>query len=307
MSETSTSAWYALAKTPGIGPARLRRVAEELTQRRLGVEELVGAPLRVLLEMGLGEKLAPLAAESLAEPPPVPSLPDGLNLLTPDDELYPRRRLEESAPPLPAVLYVSGSTSLFNTPSIAVVGSRHPHPEARDAADAVARRAATSGKVIVSGLAQGIDEVGHTAALDCGGNTIAVLAEGIPQSLRARQLVEQFPSEVLVVSQFEPDEVWTPARAMQRNSTVAALADAVVIAASDISGGSWEMGRLCLKHGKRLFVLDFGPDVAPGNRRLIASGGIPLSPSDAAEALDAALGDEGVDSAKAPVQQTLFD
>jgi predicted Rossmann fold nucleotide-binding protein DprA/Smf involved in DNA uptake len=63
---------------------------------------------------------------------------------------------------------------------------------------------------------------------------------------------------------------------MQRNSTIAALSDRVVVMAAGKSGGSWEMAQLCLKRKKPLFVLDVEPDVSEGNQMLIRAGAIPF-------------------------------
>jgi len=91
--------------------------------------------------------------------------------------------------------------------------------------------------------------------------------------------------DVCIVSEFPPDAPWSGPRAMQRNSTIAALSDTVVVIAAGESGGSWEMGQLCLKKGKRLFVLETSDDAAPGNRKLIRAGAEPVTHDDLAAAL----------------------
>ena len=74
------------------------------------------------------------------------------------------------------------------------------------------------------------------------------------------------------MSQFQPRIPWSGPGAMQRNATIAALSDHVVIIAAGESGGSWEMGQLCLKKKKPLFVLDIRGDEGPGNQKLIRAG-----------------------------------
>jgi predicted Rossmann fold nucleotide-binding protein DprA/Smf involved in DNA uptake len=76
---------------------------------------------------------------------------------------------------------------------------------------------------------------------------------------------------ICVVSEFDPEVAWDGRNAMQRNATVAALSDRVVIVASGLQGGTWEMAQLCAKRKKPLFIVDFDPSVAPGNRTLIKS------------------------------------
>ena len=135
--------------------------------------------------------------------------------------------------------------------------------------------------VIVSGLAIGVDSAAHQGAIDHGGATVGVLASGI---LNIGEIWKPSDFEnVCFVSEFYPKTNWTGQQAMQRNGTIASLSDRVFIAASGESGGSWEMGQLCLKRNKPLFVLDLTEDEAPGNRRLIKAGGVSVSPNDLEE------------------------
>ena len=123
-----------------------------------------------------------------------------------------------------------------------------------------------------------MDQAAHAAALDAGGTTTAVLAEGLA-SFEDRFSDGGVDSDSwLLASSLPPDVAWSKFHAMDRNRTIAALADAVVVVAAGTSGGSWEQGVTCLKAGKRLLVPDFDPDIAPCNRRLIAKGAAPFDP-----------------------------
>ena len=115
-------------------------------------------------------------------------------------------------------------------------------------------------------MARGVDSAAHTAAVEIGGRTVAVLAEG----LSPRAMV---PDGALLVSEFDPLTPWSAHRAMRRNATIAALSDVVIVVASDARGGTWEMGTLCLKSRKPLLVYDWPENV--GNRRLIELGAPP--------------------------------
>jgi len=81
--------------------------------------------------------------------------------------------------PLPKDLYVLGD--LPSEPTLAIVGTRRPSQYGRDITYRLASELAEAGLVIVSGLAYGLDAVAHRAALDVGGKTIAVLANGLDQ------------------------------------------------------------------------------------------------------------------------------
>ena len=93
---------------------------------------------------------------------------------------------------------------------------------------------ASEGVVVVSGLAQGIDSAAHRGALDAGGRTVAVLGEGITLFLatvrgRRRQLVPRIRANGALVSQYAPSFCARPWMFVRRNTTIAALAFAVVV------------------------------------------------------------------------------
>src|SRR5216684_2416865 len=59
--------------------------------------------------------------------------------------------------------------------SVAVVGTREPSPQAVENAERLVRLLVKDDFTVVSGLAQGIDAAAHTAAIEAGGKTIAVI------------------------------------------------------------------------------------------------------------------------------------
>jgi len=76
-------------------------------------------------------------------------------------------------------IYYRGNLSLLDKPSIAIVGSRKASAYGKSCARALAKCAVEYGAVVVSGLALGIDSEAHSACLENGGETIAVLANGV--------------------------------------------------------------------------------------------------------------------------------
>src|SRR5262249_40418887 len=87
-------------------------------------------------------------------------------------------------------------------------------------------RALVSHKVVVvSGLAEGIDTVAHTTAMESGGRTIAVLGTPLDQAYPAanRSLQDRIASEQLLLSQFRQGSRITPKNFPIRNRTMALL------------------------------------------------------------------------------------
>jgi predicted Rossmann fold nucleotide-binding protein DprA/Smf involved in DNA uptake len=66
---------------------------------------------------------------------------------------------------------------------VAIIGTRHPTEAERNASYELGMRCARQGKVVVSGLAIGIDGKAHQGAIDAGGKTIAIVSTPIFQDI----------------------------------------------------------------------------------------------------------------------------
>jgi len=175
------------------------------------------------------------------------------------------------APDAPERLFVSGSLPAPDAPRVAIVGARAASANGMDAARTLAAELAGQGAVIVSGGAIGIDAAAHRGALDAGGRTVAVLANGIdaPYPARNRPLFEAIRSQGgALVSPFLPG---TPPRRWQfvrRNRIIAAWADAVVVVEAESASGALYTARAALEFGR---ALGARPGT-PGCEALIAQG-----------------------------------
>src|SRR3954466_10521972 len=87
-----------------------------------------------------------------------------------------------------------GDISLVERPRIAIVGARKASAEARRSSSQLARDCARAGVVVVSGLAEGIDYAAHTAAIEHGGKTIAVVARRSTRGTRRSTRRSSTPS-----------------------------------------------------------------------------------------------------------------
>jgi DNA processing protein len=191
---------------------------------------------------------------------------------------YPDR-LREHARFAPEVLYAYGRADLFGQRSVAIAGSRHASPVSLAIAARCAEALARSGINVISGYANGVDMAAHVAALSAGSTTTIVLAEGILNFRLKPAIRDVFDTDkVLILSEFEPRARWQSYQAMQRNSTICALADALIVVEAGGKGGTLAAGRTARKMGVPLFVVqhdELSPDAA-GNALLIRDGGIPL-------------------------------
>jgi DNA processing protein len=176
---------------------------------------------------------------------------------TPDELLGPLNSVERKfAPPR---FFLRGHTSVLESgPRVSVVGSRNASEEAQGRARALTTALVKHGVVVVSGLADGIDTVAHTTAIELGGRTIGVLGTSLedayPQTNQALQ--ERIGREHLLVSQFEPGKPVHPSNFPIRNRTMALLSDATVIVEAGQRSGTEHQGWEALRLGRLLLIAE---------------------------------------------------
>lgn len=175
---------------------------------------------------------------------------------------YPER-LRDATHPL-ELFYFQGNWALASTPAVAVVGTRKPSDEAVQRARHLARKLVEDGYTVVSGLAEGIDTAAHEAALEAGGQTIAVigtpLGQVYPKSNAALQeriardylLISQVPVERYEAQKPRTNRFFFP----ERNKTMAALTEATVIVEAGETSGTLVQAREALRQKRKLFIMN---------------------------------------------------
>jgi len=198
----------------------------------------------------------------------------GVQAATWHDGEYPPRLKEISDPP--PVLYYKGEVLPSDERSMAVVGTRSPTTYGREAAAYLSGDLARQGVTIVSGLALGIDGIAHRTALDRGGRTIAVVANGLdmvyPKEHTA--LSHRIPEQGAVVSEsplgVRPDPRGFP----RRNRLISGISlGTLVVEAGEASGARWTVYH-ALEQDREVFCVP-GSVFSPASRltnRLIQEG-----------------------------------
>lgn len=197
------------------------------------------------------------------------------HVLTKQDPLYPPRLLELCDAPF--VLYCLGDPLIANQRAVAIVGSRAASSYGRTVAATFARDAAIYGATVVSGLARGVDAAAHSAAVESGGKTVAVIGSGLSalypayHSLLADEIVK---SGGAVLSEFAPTMIARPHHFPMRNRIVAALADATVVTEAAHRSGALITARLADEYGRRVFAVpgDIDRPTSAGTNALIKDG-----------------------------------
>lgn len=215
----------------------------------------------------------------------------GIVAITVDDHRFPPALTVNGRPIVP-VLFCLGDLNLLATAAAGMCGSRKATALGLKAARACGEEVSARGLTVISGYAKGVDTETHLAALDHGGTTVIVLAEGINHFRVKRDFTNSYDRQrVLVVSQFHPTQTWASYAAMARNHVIFGLGRALVVIEAGDKGGTLAAGRDALKRGRPVFVLNFDDDTPAGNRLLIDAGAQPVSSRhELGRALDA-LGD----------------
>lgn len=201
-----------------------------------------------------------------------------INVLTWEDEAYPRRLKEIDQPP--PVLYLSGEIKMEDEWAVAIVGTRRMTPYGRQVAEEIASVLAGNGITIVSGLAKGIDAVAHQAALNTGGRTLAVLGSGVDRvyPYEHRRLAEKISAQGALVSDYPPGTAPEASNFPPRNRIIAGLSLATVVVEAGLDSGALITATFAVEQGREVFAVpgNITASQSQGTNRLIRDGAHPL-------------------------------
>lgn len=203
-----------------------------------------------------------------------------INRVTP--QKHPYLQIIGTITKVPEKLHFIGTLPQERRATVAIVGTRKPTSYGKEVTHMLAYELARRGVVIISGLALGVDGIAHRAALEAGGTTLAVLANGLPDIYPAthKSLAEDIMKNGgAIISEYEPE---TSARAYQfleRNRLVSGLSDAVIVTEAAIRSGTLSTVSHALEQGKEVFVVP-GNITSPqsaGCNALLKQGAHPLT------------------------------
>ena len=100
-----------------------------------------------------------------------------MEIITFKDERYPESL--KQIYDYPKTLYVEGNTQILNQEAYAIIGCRNCSRYGQKTAMQLAYDLSLQNKIIISGLARGIDTAAHLGCLQAKGKTIAVLRKWV--------------------------------------------------------------------------------------------------------------------------------
>ncbi len=283
--------WVGFNLVKGIGAVRLRNLIQHFGD----VETAWHASPQEMRAAGLGPKLietmqqvrAGVSLELVWER--VHSL--GIQVLTWEDEAYPRRLKEIDQPP--PVLYLRDDLQPEDEWAVAIVGTRGITAYGRQVTAEIASVLARRGVTVISGLARGVDAEAHKAALNAGGRTLAVLGSGVDQIYppEHRQLADQIIASGALMSDYAPGTPPDGVNFPPRNRIISGLSMAVIVIEAGERSGALITAEFAADQGREVFAVpgNINAPKSVGCNRLIHQGARPLlTPEDVLESLDLA-------------------
>lgn len=182
----------------------------------------------------------------------------------------------------PKSLYFIGKLPERRIPSVAIVGTRRPSRYGQEVTHTLSYELAKRGIVIISGLALGVDAIAHKAALEAGGTTLAVLANGLPKICPAtnrdiaHKIIEQGGA---IISERGDNEDPRNYDFLIRNRIVSGLSDAIIITEAAARSGTLNTASHALEQGRDVFVApgNITSPLSAGCNTLIKQGATPIT------------------------------
>ncbi len=250
----SSLSWLALGLTPGLASRLSARVLRRFDSPdgvfRATLSDLESCHLPAPVAQSIVKKEAFKRAEK--ELTGVQKIA-GCSLLNWTEPEYPQPLLQIYDPPV--MLYVRGDPQVLNLPSLSIVGTRRPTLYGTQMAQRLGRDLAARGLVIVSGMARGIDAIGHQGAMDAHGRAIGVLGTGIDVCYpkENKKLYEKVLERGAIISEFPLRTHPAPENFPIRNRIVAGIPLGVVVVEGAQYSGSLITARLAMEFGREVF------------------------------------------------------
>lgn len=205
---------------------------------------------------------------------------NGVKILVPGDNTYPKALL--SLRDAPMVLYMLGQLPDFETTfSCAVVGTREMSEYGKNIAYEIGAGLAAGGACVVSGLALGIDGMAMAGALEEGGQTIAVLGNGIdivyPKAHET--LLRKVLERGAVITEYAPGVSPRGHHFPVRNRIISGLSQTVCVIEGKRKSGSLITARHAIYQGRPVYAVPgrVGDIGSEGPNYLLKQGAFPVT------------------------------
>jgi DNA processing protein len=267
--------WLALYTVPNIGPIRYISLVKHFGSPEL-VLSATGKKLAQMPDVGpvIASNIKSKVSWEEADKQLRLMQKNRVKIVTFKDESYPQALLSIYDPP--PFLFVKGEIKKDDQNAVAIVGCRSASQYGKRITERIGRELSKRGITIVSGLARGIDSIGHLSALKEKGRTLAILGSGLdvlypPEN---KKLAQQIISSGAILSEFllgtKPEAPNFP----RRNRLISGLSLGVVIVEAGTKSGALLTAHSALEQNREVFAIpgNLGAKNSEGTNRLIKDG-----------------------------------
>lgn len=204
------------------------------------------------------------------------------------DAEYPERL--RNIPDHPFGIYCKGRMPQPQKLSVAVVGARECSDYGRFIATELGRELGEAGIQVISGMARGIDGISQLAALDAGGESYAILGNGVDICYPRdnRPIYDRMLVQGGILSTYPPGTAPKPQLFPPRNRIVSGLADVLVVVEARQKSGTLITVDMALEQGREVYAVPgrITDRLSDGCNKLVKDGALVfLSPRDFMEGL----------------------
>jgi len=169
---------------------------------------------------------------------------------------------------------------------LAVVGSRKYSEYGKAVCEKLIEGLAGYSITIVSGLALGIDSIGHKAALKAGLPTIAIPGSGLGEQVLYPASHRNLAKEIIenggcLLSEFEDDFKATPYSFPQRNRIIAGMSHATLVIEAELQSGTLITSKYATEYNRDVFTIpnSIFSKTSEGPHMLLRLGATPITQS----------------------------
>lgn len=158
----------------------------------------------------------------------------------------------------PKKLFLAGSLPENRPPCVAIVGTRKPSDYGKYVTHKFAYDLAKAGVYVISGLAFGVDIIAHKAALEAGGQTVAVLPTSLHKIYPANH--EVIATNIIVnggalLSEHPANTTAMKHHFLERNKLISGLADAVLVTEATERSGTFSTVGHAVEQNREVFAV----------------------------------------------------
>jgi len=275
--------WIWLASINGIGSVMANRLlthfgtaegvflARERDYREVGGLRLADIPRLMDKDAGPAGEIVKVCADT------------GCRIITQHETDYPDRLRNIYDPPV--VLYVRGTLPDIDAePVVGIVGTRNCTQYGLSTAENAGYKLASSGIIVCTGLARGVDAAAARGALRGGGRVIGVVGSGpeIAYPAENKALFGEVERNAAIVSEYPPGTQPAASHFPARNRIISGLSLGVAVIEAPKRSGALLTAARALEQGRDVFALPGNVNArsCEGSNALLREGAIPILSGD---------------------------